>query len=119
MDSEIHSEITKQRKNVTWSDKMDNILVTSLFEEALIGGKNKDSSWKSETLKRVARAVEKVSQYKNLKNENIRSRLKTLRAHWVIVNEAVSQRGFSFNYITNLVEADDISWDDYIKVILC
>lgn len=116
MDCEIQSEQIKQRKNVTWTEKMDQVLISFLFEEAVIGGKNKDSTWKSDTLKRAARLVEKACCFQ-LKNDNIRSRLKTLRAHWFVVHEAASQSGFSFNFITNCVEAEDISWVDYIKVI--
>lgn len=59
-----------------------------LFEKTLIVGKNRGNTWKLDTLKQAARLVEMVNLY-TLKNENISSHLKTLRAHWIVVHEAV------------------------------
>lgn len=116
MESETQTaDVSGQKTQVRWNEKMDQILVDALFEEALLGGRKSDNGWKTDTLRRVSTLVQKATT-QVIKNEHLRSRLKTLKAHWFAVHQAYISSGFSFNHITNLITAEDDAWAAYILV---
>ncbi|KAF9593991.1 hypothetical protein IFM89_026692 [Coptis chinensis] len=53
----------------------------------------------------------------NLVSDNVRSRLKTMKAAWLVAKHAVDASGFglAFNKETKRIDADDNAWESYIK----
>ncbi|KAF9609601.1 hypothetical protein IFM89_017696 [Coptis chinensis] len=100
-------EVTKppvpRQKPIRWYPSMDEILIEVLLEKTLNGlGRKSDNGWKPETLKEV---VEAVNQRLNMSigNDNVRSRLKTMKKDYLAAKAAVEASG------------DHVAWEEYCK----
>ncbi|PIA56357.1 hypothetical protein AQUCO_00700585v1 [Aquilegia coerulea] len=93
---------------------MDSILIRVLYDEALSGNRRSDNGWKPEAIKHVVDAVVAHCGYA-LMAKNVRGRLKTMKKEYGAAKEALDLSGFTFNNETNLIEADETAWSDYLR----
>ncbi|KAF9604389.1 hypothetical protein IFM89_006398 [Coptis chinensis] len=75
-----------------------------------------DNGWRKESLKRTADEINSRLGM-NRVSDNVRSRLKTIKAAWLVSKHAVDASGFglAFNKETKRIDADDNAWESYIK----
>ncbi|KAF9614844.1 hypothetical protein IFM89_020941 [Coptis chinensis] len=106
----------KRLAQIRWFPNMETILVEVLLEALANGGRRADNGWRKEILKRAADEINSRLDM-NLVSNNVRSKLKTMKAAWVVVKHAVDASGFglAFNKETKRIDADDNAWESYIK----
>ncbi|KAF9616127.1 hypothetical protein IFM89_028593 [Coptis chinensis] len=106
----------KRSSQIRWFPNMETILVEVLLEELANGGRRADNGWRKESLKRTADEINSRLGM-NLVSDNVRSRLKTMKAAWLVAKHAVDASGFglAFNKETKRIDADDNAWESYIK----
>ncbi|KAF9600439.1 hypothetical protein IFM89_009354 [Coptis chinensis] len=75
-----------------------------------------DNGWRKESLKRTADEINSRLGT-NLVSDNVRSKLKTMKATWLVAKHAVDASGFglAFNKETKRIDVDDNAWASYIK----
>ncbi|KAF9608586.1 hypothetical protein IFM89_010018 [Coptis chinensis] len=106
----------KRSAQIRWFPNMETILVEVLLEELANGGRRADNGWRKESLKRTADEINSRLGM-NLVSDNVRSRLKTMKAAWVVTKHVVDASGFglAFNKETKRIDVDDNAWESYIK----
>ncbi|CAI9775951.1 unnamed protein product [Fraxinus pennsylvanica] len=104
-------------RHVRWSDEMDGLFITSLVEQVLDGHKRTDNGF---TAFQVSKAMERVSNGCGVivSDKNVRARLKTLKKEHNEVRQLLNMSGFGLDPETGCIVADQVAWDEFIKVIL-
>ncbi|KAF9615609.1 hypothetical protein IFM89_024705 [Coptis chinensis] len=79
-------------------------------------GRKSYNGWKPETLKEVAKAVNQRLNM-SIGNENVRSRLKTMKKDYLAAKAVVEASGFGFSYNqqTKGIDVDHVAWEEYCK----
>ncbi|KAF9599161.1 hypothetical protein IFM89_035440 [Coptis chinensis] len=96
---------------------MDKILIELLLNHTVNGtGITSNNGWESETLSMMAR---ELNQRLNLSvgDENVHSRMKTLKRDYIAIKELLesTEFGFSYNQQTKCIDADRQAWDAYFR----
>ncbi|KAF9622858.1 hypothetical protein IFM89_034988 [Coptis chinensis] len=105
----------KRSSQIRWFPNMETILVEVLLEELANGAGGADNGWRKESLKHHDEINSRLGM--NLVSDNVRSRLKTMKAAWLVAKHANDASGFglAFNKETKRIDADDNAWESYIK----
>lgn len=103
------------KKNLLWTQEMDDYLVDVLYEQALCGNKI-DRSF---TATAYANASKAMSQKfgENISKEHIKNRLKTIRQNFNLAYDLVKNTsGLGWNEETRMLEADPDVWKELLAV---
>ena len=102
------------KKNLTWTDDMDDFLIDSLLDEMLQGQKIGGSFTKSALVSVAYLMREKFGLACH--SDHIKNRMKTLKKNYSAAKEILNSSGFGFNYETQRIEAVSGVWESYVKV---
>ncbi|GMH13277.1 hypothetical protein Nepgr_015118 [Nepenthes gracilis] len=100
-------------KNVVWSIAMDKCLIEALVIQAKNG--NKVDKCFNETA--YTAACDAVNAHFNLSlnNQKVINRLKTIKKRYKIIKDILSQKGFTWNPHTKIIEYDNYdNWKRYV-----
>ncbi|KAF5937568.1 hypothetical protein HYC85_025074 [Camellia sinensis] len=118
VDTEVYQNRSDNRKDkgkyVAWSDEMDCCLTKKLIEQMKMGNKL-EKNFKPLAFKAVVKALNENFGL-DLTKENIRSRLKTWKKLYRLVNELLCHIGLSGMMDERWLLANDSVWNEYIKM---
>lgn len=118
VDTEVYQNRSDNGKDkgkyVIWSDEMDCCLTKKRIEQMKMGNKL-EKNFKPLAFKAVVKALNENFGL-DLTKENIRSRLKTWKKLYRLVNELLCHRGFEWDDERKMVVANDSVWNEYIKM---
>lgn len=104
--------IASGKKNLTWSDEMDVVLIDALLEQVEKGQKI-GSTFTAFAYSSVADLVGSKFQ-KVLSIANVKNRMKTLKSKHTEAQKVLGQSGFGYNESTQMIEATPDVWKAYI-----
>ena len=109
--------LTMGKRNLTWTEEMDDLLVDSLMDQMRKGQKKVGGVFSKRALATVA---DLISEQFDLfcHSEHIKNRMKTLKTNFSVAKGILSSRGFSLNHSSQVIEARANVWETYIKVRL-
>ena len=104
------------KKNLTWSDDIDDFLIDSLSDQMHKGQKIGRCFTKT-AFATVAHLIRKKFRLV-CHSDHIKNRMKTLKKNFGATKEILNTSGFGFNYSTQRIEGAVGVWELYIKVRL-
>ncbi|KAF6170936.1 hypothetical protein GIB67_014753 [Kingdonia uniflora] len=104
---------TSGRVYLRWDEKMDTILINTLFEQRKHGQKTA-SDW---SLMAYNKAYFNLKREANLDvtAEQCKTLWKTLKANHLLIKKVVESSGFGWNKETQLVTAEEMVWKEFIE----
>ncbi|GAB4836160.1 hypothetical protein Ancab_039522 [Ancistrocladus abbreviatus] len=100
-------------KNVVWSIAMDKCLIEALVIQAQSG--NKVDKCFNETAYTAACDAVNARFNLSLNNQKVINRLKTIKKRYRVIKDMLSQKGFTWNPHTKMIECDnDDVWKRYL-----
>ena len=103
------------REFLRWTDDMDSRLIDAMIEEARLGNRV-DGTWTTQAYNNIVQALHNAGVSDVSKN-NVKNRLKTLKDKWREVHDLFKgTSGFAYSPLTKTFEAEDIVWDELIRV---
>ncbi|KAF7153004.1 hypothetical protein RHSIM_Rhsim01G0122200 [Rhododendron simsii] len=105
------------KKNLLWTQEMDDYLVDVMYEQALYGYKI-DRSFTATT---YANAFKAMSQKfgENILNKHIKNRLKTIRQNFNLAYDLVKNTsGLGWNEETRMLETDPDIWKELLALTI-
>ena len=97
------------KKNLTWTNDIDDFLIDSLTDQMHKGQK-------------IGASFATVTYLINKKfglvchSNHIKNRMKTLKKHFSIAKKLLNSSGFGFNSSTQMIEIAVSVWEAYIQV---
>lgn len=104
------------KKNLTWDDDMDDMLIDSLIDQMHKGQKISGSFTRNAYATVACLITQKFGM--SCHSENVKNRMKTLKSNFSEAKDILNSSGFGFNQSTQRIEATTSVWETYIKVIL-
>jgi len=107
--------ITIGKKNLTWSEEIDSVLVDSLLDQ-MEKGQKIGSTFTSTAFTSVAQLVGSKFGKLGFSVSNVKNRLKTLKKRHTDAQKVLCQSSFGYNDSTQMIEAPPDVWGTYLVV---
>ncbi|KAH7663431.1 Myb/SANT-like domain-containing protein [Dioscorea alata] len=112
--SPTSSQVEIKKKQVRWSDDIDQAFIDTLLEVVLAGPRRTENGFKSDECTKV---VNKVLEYCQVVVgvAHVRARLKTFKTEYKEITELLKTSGFGLDE-NGRVTADPLVWEKHLQV---
>ncbi len=116
---EIGKDAEKEKKSrISWTDKMEEILIYSLLHEVVHNGKRADSGYKNEAWDVAADAIRDHIGHDQPAPTKLQMQAKHdwYKKMWKLWLDLEAQSGFGYDSEKDLLTAPDATWKEYCRV---